>query len=308
MKLPDFEAWAIFAKVAHGGSFAGTAAELGLSKATVSKAVGRLESQLGTALFHRTSRRLALTESGRAALEPATRILLEGEALQSGASAQSLAPRGPVRMAAPMSFGIAHLGSALAAFSATYPEVSVELSLSDERVDLVDSGFDLALRIGTMPDSSLRIRRLCQVRVLLTGAPAYFARQGMPSHPRDLAAHTVLFYTNTRPRGVWRFTHPAEGQTAVKVAGPLQANNADVMRPALLAGLGLARMPDFLVWDDIAAGRLQVALPDWSGEPLVLHLVMPPSTIRPARVDLLIDFLARHVTAPRWAAGLGSTP
>lgn len=304
-RLPDLEAWAIFAKVAETGSFARAAAELMLSQATVSKAIARLERRMKAMLFHRTSRRITLTESGHAALERAAHILAEGEALEAAVTEQSSSLRGPIRVAAPMSFGISRLAPLLPEFMARHPDVELDVHFSDELVDLVANRFDLALRISTLADSSLLSRRLCTVRILLVGAPAYFARHGRPHHPRDLAAHRALQYSYSRGGSNWRFRHAVHGEFTQAMPAPLQANNAEALIPALRAGLGLALQPEFLTWQDLQSGALETAMEDWQVEPIALHLLTPPGRRRPVRVQTFIDFLAERFPFAPWAQTTG---
>jgi len=294
-KLPDFEGLAVFAKVAELRSFALAAKELELSKATVSKAVARLEKKLGARLLNRTSRRLALTDAGHRMLDRAGRILAEGEAAESEAHAQSATPRGLVRLAVPMSFGLREVAPLIPQFLAIYPEVSVDLHLSDAVVDLIGAGFDAALRIAALPDSSLRARRLRDMRRYLVGAPSYLKRHGRPAHPRDLMRHACLCYAYLPTPDVWRFVNAAGEEVQVRPSGPLRANNADALTPALFAGLGLAVQPDFVIGDAVARGRLEVVMPEWSAPPIALHLVMPPGGPRPARVEAIAQFLAQRL-------------
>ena len=303
-RLPDLEAWAIFAKVAEAGSFARAAEELQLSQATVSKAITRLETRIGTSLFHRTSRRMSLTAAGEAALERAARILDEGEAVEAEVADRSAALRGLIRLAAPMSFGVSRLAPLLPGFMQAHPDVELDIQLSDQMVDLVAERFDMALRISTLADSSLRARQLCQVRILLVGSPAYFEAHGRPNHPRDLVQHRGFQYSYTRSGNTWRFRHPRHGEFAQTVPRQLQANNAEVFDAALQAGLGLALQPEFLVWEQLRDGTLQTAMDDWKVEPLALSIITPPGLHRPARVQALIDYLAQQLEQEPWAARL----
>jgi DNA-binding transcriptional LysR family regulator len=288
--LPDFEGLAIFAKVVETRSFAGAAAELKLSKATVSKAVSRIEARLGARLINRTSRRLALTDSGRQLADRAAHILAEGEAAEDAALAQATVPRGVVRLAAPMSFGLLHVAPLLPEFLAAFSEMSIDLHLSDAMVDLVGEGFDAAIRIAVLPDSSLVVRRLCDMPRYLVGSPAYLNKHGRPKHPLHLAQHRCIGYSYTARSETWRFTKDGKAAT-IRPSGPFRVNNGDAMMPALIAGTGLGILPEFILRDALATGRLERLLPDWSLPLGAVYWVTPPGGPRPKRVEVLGDFL-----------------
>src|SRR4051794_7854535 len=294
-QLPDFEALAIFAKVVELRSFAAAAAELALSKATVSKAVSRLEERLGARLFNRTSRRLALTDAGETLAGRAARLLADGEAAESEALAQSVAPRGLVRLAVPMTFGVKAVAPLLPAFLAQYPDVSIDLHLSDAMVDLIGEGFDAGIRIARLPDSSLLARKLCAMPRHTVAAPAYLKRYGRPTHPMHLAQHRCFGYSYLSNPGIWHYSGPKGEQASVRTAGPLRVNNGEALMPALLAGLGIADLPEFIVGDAIASGEVEVILKNWKQPEGAVHLVTPPGGPRPARVEALAEFLAKRL-------------
>jgi DNA-binding transcriptional LysR family regulator len=292
MRLPDFEAWAIFACVVEHRSFSSAAESIGVSKATVSKAISRLEAQLGTALFHRTSRRLTLTDSGNALAERAGRILAEARAAEESALDAAKSPAGLVRIAAPITFGIRFVADAIADLLVAHPGIEIDLRLSDSRVDIVAEGFDIALRIADLPDSSLRARRLAPIAARVVAAPAYLAKHGTPRHPMELANHACFQYANAI--GAWHFRKPDGEEAAVRPTGPLITDNGDAMMPALKAGLGIARLPDFIIDRELVDGSLVEILTGWSPMNIALHLMTPPSTLRPARVEVVIEFLSER--------------
>jgi DNA-binding transcriptional LysR family regulator len=288
--LPDFEGLAIFAKVVQTRSFVGAAEELRLSKATVSKAVSRIEKKFGTRLFNRTARRLAVTEAGRQLYDRAAHILLEGEAAESEVIAQSAAPRGHVRLTAPLSFGVLRIAPILPEFLELYPDVTVDLHLSDAHVDLVGEGYDGAIRVtSALPDSSLIARTLAPISRYLVASPSYLAKYGRPSHPLRITEHRCIAYIST-PGGSWHFSN-AQGETAtVRPQGPFRVNNGDALLPALTAGVGLGILPEFIVSEALSDGRLEIVLPEWSTSGGSVHWLTPPGGRRPKRVEVLGDF------------------
>jgi len=303
-QMPDFEAWAIFAKVAERRSFSQAAKELGLAKTTISKAVTRLEERMGTTLLHRTTRQITLTESGRASLERAQRILIDGAAVEAEILEEAAVPRGIVRIASTIAFGIDQVAGILPDFMKRYPEIEVDLWLTDDRFDLVVARRDLAIRIGPIEDSSMRVSRLFTFHVPVVASPEYFRRHGRPTHPSDLARMPAVVFTHILGAETWKFSHPKNGACEVEVAGPVQVNNVVAAIPALLSGIAVAALPEAYVWRELKDGRLEAVLTDWTVEPAPLHILTPPGRARPARVRVLIEFLRQRCAAHPWGIGM----
>ncbi|KAA0571427.1 LysR family transcriptional regulator [Azospirillum sp. Sh1] len=299
-RLPDFEGLAMFAKVAEERSFAGAARAMGVSVATVSRAVSRLEERLGARLFNRTSRRLALTDFGHSLAERATRLYDEAEAAENAVREMSSRPRGLIRFAVPMSFGLRWVAPLLPDFFRLYPEISIDLHLSDATVDLVGDGFDAALRIAVLPDSSLVARRLCGVSPVVLAAPSYLARHGEPRHPRELNGHHCLGYAYRRRQDIWHFTNSAGEEESVTPSGPLRVTNADALVPMLMEGLAIAELPEFMAAEHLATGRLTAILTDWSLPKGGLYFITPSARTRPAKVGVLADFLIERLSETAW--------
>lgn len=297
--LPDFEALAVFAKVAEFQSFARAASELKLSKPTISKAVTRLERRLGATLFNRTSRKLALTEAGQRLLARAAAMLAEGEAAESEALSQSQSPRGLLRIAAPMSFGVMHIAPLLPEFFREYPEVSVDLHLSDEQVDIVGDGFDAAIRIAALPDSSLVARRLCGMPLYLLAAPSYLKAHGRPKHPLHLSDHLGLTYSYQLRQGVWQFRKKGGEVATVRPNGPLRVNNGEAMLPSIVGGIGIGILPEFIAREALAKKQVEILLPEWSLPEGAVYWLTPPGGPKPQRVTVMGDFLAKQLGKKR---------
>jgi DNA-binding transcriptional LysR family regulator len=286
---------AVFAKVAELGSFSAAADQLGLSKSAVSKHVTALEGRLGVPLVNRTTRRLALTEAGEAYRDSCARIVAEVEEAELEAGRHGSEPRGRLRVNAPMTFGVLHLGPLIPEFLARFPRIEIDLTLNDRVVDLIEEGVDVALRIGSLRDSSLIARRLAAAASVCAASPAYLRAAGTPAHPAELARHNCLRYTLRRTPETWEFLRGDGERHAVRLRGNLSANNGDALRAAALGGLGVVVLPDFIVGEDVAAGRLVRLLDGWTMPEIPIHAVWPPQRHPSPKLRAFVDFLAERL-------------
>jgi DNA-binding transcriptional LysR family regulator len=295
----------VFVRVASLGSFSAAGRALNLSQTMVTKHIAALEARLGIKLLHRSTRKLVLTEGGRTFLAASERILAEIDEAEASATLDRVEARGTLRLNVPLTFGFREVAPALADFSRLYPSVAVDLGLADRYVDLIDEGWDAAIRIGRLQDSSLVARKLAPCRIVVCAAPAYLERRGIPRTPEDLTQHNCLGYTLPTAVSASRWVFGEEGGNIVPIAGNLRANNGDALLAAAVAGQGLVYQPTFLVGDSLRDGTLVRVLSDYAVPELGVYAVLPSGRQAPAKVRVVIDFLAaRFGPSPEWDRGL----
>ncbi|HEY2338341.1 MAG TPA: LysR family transcriptional regulator [Burkholderiales bacterium] len=292
--MDRFEAMRVFSQVVEQGGFSKAAEQLGLSATATSRHIAELEAHLQTRLLNRTTRRVSLTESGRAFYERCVQVLADLEEAEQEASRAAVVPRGTIKLTAPVNFGVRHLASAIADFLAEHGEVRFDVSLSDRIVDLVEEGFDLGIRVGTAGAEHLVARKLGETRVVPCASPEYLARRGAPQNPEDLQRHDCFTYEYVTPKNVWRFRDPAGGERAVRVGGRLHSNNGDLLAEAAVRGAGIVLEPAFIVGPEVRAGRLVPLLQDYVPAPAPIYAVYPSRKHLSAKVRRFVDFLVER--------------
>jgi DNA-binding transcriptional LysR family regulator len=285
----------VFTQVVDSGSFAKAADRLGLSTSAASRQVADLEAHLQTRLLNRTTRRVSVTESGRAFYRRAMQLLTDLEEAEQEASRAAAVPRGTIRLTAAVTLGVRHLAPLVADFLARHPEVAFDVSLSDRIVDLVEEGFDLGVRVGTIGTENLAARKLGETRLLVCASPDYLAAHGTPQVPEDLERHNCFTYEYVSPRGHWRFRDASGEERAVRVKGTLHSNNGELHAEAAAAGIGIAFEPDMILAPYLREGRLVPLLPGYLLPPLPIYAVYPSRKHLSAKVRVFIDFLVERL-------------
>lgn len=294
----------VFTTVVDAGSFARAADRLDLSRGMTSRYVAQIESHLGVRLLNRTTRRQSLTEAGQDYYQRATQVLALAEEAEQSAAQGSAEPRGTLRVNAPVAFGTRHLGPAIGAWLRRHPLVKADLTLSDRFVDLVEEGFDVAVRIARRIDPGLVARPITRARLVVCAAPAYLKEHGTPKSPADLARHNCLTYAYGGHQGEWRFTRRGRDQV-VKVSGNMHGNNGDILCSAAAEGLGVIVQPSFLVYELLRENKLARILEGWEIDEATIHAVYPSRQFLTPKVRSFIDFLVeRFGDRPYWDKGL----
>ncbi|MCJ0826545.1 LysR family transcriptional regulator [Luteimonas sp. 50] len=299
--MDKFQQMASFVAVVDAGSFVGAADATGLSKAAVSRHVAELEQRLGARLLQRTTRRLSLTDDGQLFFARAKDMLAAVDEAESEISSRSGEPSGLLRINAPLTFGVLHLAPLWGRFAQLHPKVSLDIALSDRVVDLVEEGYDLAVRITNLPSSQLVSRQLATTRMVACASPQYLAQHGTPRHPGELAGHAVISYSYWAARDEWTFTAPDGNAVAVRTHARIHANNGDTCRAAALDHQGIILQPDFIVADDLRQGSLVELMPDYRAMTLGIHAVYPSRKHLPIKTRRLVDYLVEAFAVPAWS-------
>lgn len=293
----------VFTNVVDAGSFAAAADRLELSRGMATRYVAQLEAHLGVRLLNRTTRKLSLTEAGSHYYERATQILGMVQEAERSAAQDASVPRGTVRIATSLAFGYRHLDRLIAEYLRRHPGVEVDLALNDRVVDLVEEGFDLAIRFSRQVAPTLIARRLTGAPIVACAAPLYLKKHGTPKAPEELTGHNCLLQPYSTSHGRWRFRGKG-GERTVRVSGNFRSNNGQVLVNAAIEGLGVVQEPAFLVFEALRQKRLVRILPDWEGEEFSVFAVYPNRNFLPPKVRSLIDFLAEQLARkPYWALG-----
>lgn len=290
-RLGEMEA---FLHVVDQGGFTGAADRIGISKSAVSKHISALEARLGARLLNRTTRRVSPTEIGLLYYDRVRQVLSEAQEADEMVSAHQESPRGTLRLSAPVSFGVRHVSPALVDFLCAYPDISVSLELDDRVVDLVSSGFDAAIRIGKLVDSSLRARKLAETDMILVASPDYLAKHGTPERIEDLSDHNLLHYSFLSTGNSWRFVTKTGEERHIRFGGRFAANNGDVLLDTAIGGHGIVYTPCFFLRDELETGKLVQILKEHRQGPVGVHMVYPPGRFVQPKTRVFIDFMVER--------------
>lgn len=299
--MNQFEELQTFIHVVDTGSISRAADRMAVAKSAVSRRISDLEQRLGVQLFRRTTRQMNLTDSGRSFYERATQILADLEEAELAVSQQHSALTGRLRIAAPLSFGVPHLGPAIVDFNKQHPGITFDVDFNDRQIDILEEGFDLAIRIARLTDSSLIARRIAPIHQTLCASPNYLKRYGTPQSPGDLQSHQCLLYSNIQNPSHWSFNDASGNTVNVKVPISMTSNNGDFLRDAAIAGLGMIKVPNFIIYKSLANRELVPLLAPYRPPSFNAYAVYPQTRHLSYRVRSFVDFLAaRFEDHPYW--------
>ncbi len=297
----------VFAAVVDAGSFAGAADKLDLSRGMATRYVAQLEAHLGVRLLNRTTRKLSLTEAGTDYYQRATQVLAMVEEAETSVAQEASIPRGTLRVTSSQAFGVRHLGWAIAEYLQRYPGVQIDVTLNDRVVDLVEEGFDLAVRVGARIEPGLVARKLAPARMVACASPGYLKKHGAPKSPEELDKHNCLSYAYWSLQNEWQFRRKGV-ERKVRISGNLRGNNGDILSTAAIEGLGVILHPSFLVYEALREKKLVRILSDWKVDDLTVFAVYPNRKFLPPKVRSFIDFLTeRFGPEPYWDFGSTQT-